>query len=63
MDKKACSAMHAVHLRNMLSCKGRTHREEQGEESEEFEELFDNGISHIEGGTASGFFAVEDVVS
>ena len=55
--------MHAVHLRNMLSCKGRTHREEQGEESEEFEELFDNGISHIEGGTASGFFAVEDVVS
>ena len=55
--------MHAVHLRNMLGCKGRSHREEQGEESEEFEELFDNGISHIEGGTASGFFAVEDVVS
>ena len=41
--------MHAVHLRNMLIAKGRTKREEQGEESDEFEELFDSNIAYIEG--------------
>ena len=41
--------MHAVNLRNMLGARGRTHREEQGEESDEFEELFDVGITHIGG--------------
>ena len=39
LDKKACSAIHAVHLRNMLGAEGRTHREEMGEESEEFLEV------------------------
>jgi hypothetical protein len=63
LDKKACSAMHAVNLRNMLGAKGRTIREEQGEESEEFEELFYSNIMYIEGGTASGFYTIEDVVS
>jgi hypothetical protein len=61
LDKKACSAMHAVNLRNMLGAKGRTIREEQGEESEEFEELFYSNIMYIEGGTASGFYTIEDV--
>ena len=41
--------MHAVHLRNMLGALGRTHREEMGEESEEFEDLFPEGITYIEG--------------
>ena len=49
IDKKACAAMHAVHLRNKLGAKGRTRREEQGEETDEFEELFDSNISYIEG--------------
>jgi len=43
------SAMHAVHLRNMLGSDGRSHREEMGEESEEFEDLFPEGMTYIEG--------------
>ena len=49
MDKRACAAMHSVHLRNMLGSEGRTHREEQGDESEEFEDLFVDGFTYIEG--------------
>ncbi len=49
LDKRACSAMHAVNLRNMLCTDHRTHREEQEEESEEFEALFVNGLTYIEG--------------
>ena len=41
--------MHAVHLRNMLGALGRTHREEMGDESEDFEDLFPEGITYIEG--------------
>ncbi|XP_020611337.1 protein flightless-1 homolog isoform X2 [Orbicella faveolata] len=62
LDKKACSAIHAVNLRNFLGAETRTVREEQGEESEEFSELFENGISYVEGGTASGFYTVEDPI-
>lgn len=36
LDKKACSAIHAVNLRNCLGAEGRTIREEMGDESEEF---------------------------
>ncbi|XP_053425145.1 protein flightless-1 homolog isoform X4 [Nycticebus coucang] len=46
LDKKACSAIHAVNLRNYLGAECRT--------------VFDNDISYIEGGTASGFYTVED---
>ncbi|KAK2510157.1 LOW QUALITY PROTEIN: hypothetical protein MC885_017836, partial [Smutsia gigantea] len=60
LDKKACSAIHAVNLRNYLGAECRTVREEMGEESEEFLQVFDNNISYIEGGTASGFYTVED---
>uniref|UniRef100_A0A8C6C9G8 Protein flightless-1 homolog n=1 Tax=Monodon monoceros TaxID=40151 RepID=A0A8C6C9G8_MONMO len=60
LDKKACSAIHAVNLRNYLGAECRTVREEMGEESEEFLQVFDNDISYIEGGTASGFYTVED---
>ncbi|XP_038064629.1 protein flightless-1 homolog isoform X2 [Patiria miniata] len=60
LDKKACSAIHAVNLRNMLGARTRTIREEMEDESPEFLALFDNEISYIEGGTASGFFSVEE---
>lgn len=36
LDKKACSAIHAVNLRNYLGAECRTIREEMGDESEEF---------------------------
>ncbi|XP_042876156.1 protein flightless-1-like [Penaeus japonicus] len=62
LDKKACSAIHAVNLRNYLGAQGRTHREEQADESDEFLGLFDHDITYIEGGrTASGFFTVEEM--
>lgn len=85
LDKKACSAIHAVNLRNYLGAECRCIREEMGDESDEFlqvrlpqcppqppafhsppsslflcPQVFDNDISYIEGGTASGFFTVED---
>ena len=49
MDKCACAAMHAIHLRNMLGASGRTKRQEQGDEDEEFLELFLEGVTYIEG--------------
>jgi hypothetical protein len=62
LDKKACSAIHAVNLRNFLGAHCRSIREEQGEESDSFMELFPDGIIYIEGGrTASGFFTVEEI--
>ncbi|XP_064414953.1 protein flightless-1 homolog [Latimeria chalumnae] len=60
LDKKACSAIHAVNLRNYLGAECRSIREEMGDESEEFSMVFENEISYIEGGTASGFYTVED---
>lgn len=62
LDKKACAAIHAVNLRNLLGAEGRTIREEQADESEEFLELFDNRVSYIEGGNNSGFYTVEEAV-
>lgn len=62
MDKRACSAIHAVNLRNYLGAQCRTIREEQADESDEFLALFDTPITYIEGGrTCSGFFTVEDM--
>jgi hypothetical protein len=47
----------------MLGAECRCIREEMGDESDEFLDLFENGISYIEGGrTASGFYTVEDTV-
>ncbi|KAK7501988.1 hypothetical protein BaRGS_00006740 [Batillaria attramentaria] len=61
LDKKACSAIHAVNLRNLLGANCRTIREEMNDEDEDFLSLFDNGVSYIEGGrTSSGFYTVED---
>ncbi|RZF40467.1 hypothetical protein LSTR_LSTR000346 [Laodelphax striatellus] len=62
LDKRACAAIHAVNLRNFLGAEGRTVREEQNDESDEFLALFSNEIAYIEGGrTCSGFFTVEDM--
>ena len=52
--------MHAVNLRNMLCAKTRTIREEMNDESDEFMDLFDHNVAYIEGGTASGFYSVEE---
>lgn len=61
LDKKACSAIHAVNLRNFLGARCRTIREEQGDESDEFLALFDKDIVYIEGGrTSTGFYTIED---
>ncbi|EMP35542.1 Protein flightless-1 like protein [Chelonia mydas] len=60
LDKKASAAIHAVNLRNYLGAECRTVREEMGDESEEFSQVFDHEISYIEGGSASGFYTVED---
>ena len=62
LDKRTCSAIHSVNLRNYLGAHGRTAREEQGDESDDFLELF-NGHIDIVGGarTASGFYTVEAV--
>ncbi|XP_063682429.1 protein flightless-1 homolog isoform X2 [Bolinopsis microptera] len=62
IDKKACAAIHAVHLRNMLGCDNRTTREEQGDESDEFILYFDGDIEVLEGGSESGFFQVEETI-
>jgi len=64
LDKKACSAIHAVNLRNLLGAECRTCREEQDDESEDFLDLFmENGVSYIAGGrTTSGFYTVDEVV-
>lgn len=43
LDKKACSAIHAVNLRNYLGAECRTVREEMGEESEEFLQVLAGG--------------------
>ncbi len=62
LDKQACSAMHAVNLRNLLGATCRTQREEQNEESDEFLDLFGSSLMYIEGArTISGFYTVEDV--
>ncbi|XP_046549598.1 protein flightless-1 homolog isoform X1 [Haliotis rubra] len=61
LDKKACAAIHAVNLRNLLGANCRTIRVEMNDEDDDFFDLFENGIAYIEGGrTASGFFTVED---
>ena len=62
LDKRTCSAIHSVNLRNNLGAKGRTVREEQSDESEEFLQMFGGEIEVIQGArTASGFYTVEDV--
>ena len=60
----ACSAIHAVNLRNLLGAECRSKREEMNDESDEFLEIFGDRLAYIEGGrTSSGFYTVEDMVS
>lgn len=51
LDKQACSAVHAVNLRNFLGAENRTYREEQDTESDEFANVFKDmgGFQVIEG--------------
>ena len=48
LDKLTCSAIHSVNLRNYLGANGRTQREEEGDESEEFLEVFGGSIEVIQ---------------
>ena len=62
LDKRTCSAIHSVNLRNYLGANGRTIREEQNDESEEFLSMYGGEITIIQGArTASGFYTVEEV--
>ena len=62
LDKRTCSAMHSVNLRNYLGANCRTAREEQADESEDFLKLFGPNLEYAAGArTASGFYTVEDV--
>ncbi|CAL8078768.1 unnamed protein product [Calicophoron daubneyi] len=61
MDKQSCAAIHAVNLRNFLGAQGRTFREEQGEESEDFLALFGKKFMVLEGSHGeTGFYHVEE---
>ncbi|XP_018497358.1 protein flightless-1 [Galendromus occidentalis] len=62
LDKQACSAIHAVNLRNFLGARCRTVRNEQGDESDEFLEFFPEGVEYLTGGrTQSGLYSVEEI--
>ena len=62
IDKRTCSAMHSVNLRNYLGASCRNAREEQGDESEDFLKLFGGSVNYVQGArTASGFYTVEEV--
>lgn len=49
LDKRTCSAIHSVNLRNYLGANCRTVREEQGDESEDFLGLFGSQLSYVQG--------------
>jgi len=62
LDKRTCSAMHSVNLRNYLGANCRTAREEQRDEAEDFLQLFGASLEYMTGArTASGFYTVEDI--
>ena len=62
LDKRTCSAIHSVNLRNYLGATCRTTREEQADESEDFLKLFEPSLTYIQGArTASGFYTVEEI--
>lgn len=64
LDKKACFVIYVVNFRNLLGVEGRIIREEMNDESDDFLDLFENGVFYIEGGRiVSGFFIVENIVS
>jgi len=61
LDKRTCSAIHSVNLRNYLGANCRTIREEQADESDEFLKVFGGSLSYVGGArTMSGFYTVEE---
>jgi hypothetical protein len=56
LDKKASAAMNALSLRGYLKTRRATHREEEGDESPDFLDLFGGAIIVADGGTDTGFF-------
>eukprot|EP01135_Chromosphaera_perkinsii_P000171 Nk52_evm67s32 gene=Nk52_evmTU67s32 len=60
LDKKTCVAMHSVHLKEHLNVAGRNHREEEGDESDEFLSIFGGNVVYVSGGSESGFYPVEE---
>ena len=59
LDKRTCSAIHSVNLRNYLGANGRTQREEEGDESEEFLEVFGGSIEVIQVSSLTKFTYVK----
>ena len=62
-DNPGAGAISAKFLCEKLGTNKRVHRVDMGDEDDEFLELFDNGITYIQGGrTESAFYSVENVV-
>lgn len=59
-DLKALAAFRSVELKTLLGKRRQVflHRQEQGEESPEFEAIFSQPIQYLEGGTATGLVSI-----
>lgn len=60
LDKKSSAAMNALSLRGYLKSRQSTRREEQGDESSDFLDLFGGSIEVVDGGTDTGFYHAEE---
>ncbi|CAK0787263.1 hypothetical protein CVIRNUC_010481 [Coccomyxa viridis] len=59
-DETGASAILAEQLDASMGGTPQEHRELQGQESQDFQQLFKGGIRYLSGGAASGFHHVED---
>ena len=59
-DETGASAILAEQLNASMGGTPQEHRELQGQESQDFQQLFKGGIRYLSGGAASGFHHVED---
>ena len=58
--RQGASAILAEQLDASMGGTPQEHRELQGQESQDFQQLFKDGIRYLSGGAASGFHHVED---